>query len=96
MAIKYKFNSWNNTATKVVIKKETDNYVYIDGQRQAKRTNCNGFIHDGYFDSIEELKHTMVISYEQRITLAKNQIDYFQKQIDKINAITEHDTENKK
>lgn len=50
MAIKYKFNSWNNTATKVVIKKETDNYVYIDGQRQAKRTNYNGFIRDGYFD----------------------------------------------
>lgn len=38
----------------------------------------------------------MVISYEQRIAIAKNQIDYFQKQIDEINAITEHDTENKK
>lgn len=84
MKIKYK-TIFNSRIEKVEIEKETNFFVFFkNGRRDGKRTEWQS-----YFDSFQEAKDFLITQKIIRIEQVKEKLKYYEKELEKIQSLTE-------
>lgn len=75
----YNFNKWGNKPEKVVIEKETNDYVWMGGRRSKKNTN-----YEAYFETIAEGKNWLLSLAQLEIDRARDSLRYYEDQKHKL------------
>ncbi len=64
---------------KVVVEKESDHFVWINGRRNSKKSD-----YEAFFDTIDECKDWLVSIASVKLAKAESQLKYYQGQMDDI------------